>query len=39
MTFVIVVSSARERELYSMGAPAPAPSRIVQNPTKLNDKI
>ena len=39
MTFVIAISSARERELYSMCAPAPALSRIVQSPTKPNDKI
>ena len=39
MTFVIVISSARERELYSMCAPARALSRIVQSPTKPNDKI
>ena len=37
MTFVIVISSAHERELYSMCAPAL--SRIVQSPTKPNDKI
>ena len=35
MTFVIVISSAHERELYSMCAPA----LIVQSPTKPNDKI
>ena len=39
MTFVIVISSAHEHELYSMCAPAPALSQIVQSPTKLNDKI
>ena len=40
MTFVIVISSAHERELYSMCAtPALALSRIVQSPTKPNDKI
>ena len=39
MPFVIVISSVRERELYSMCEPAPALSRIVQNPTKPNDKI
>ena len=37
MTFLIVISSTRERELYSMCAPAL--SRIVQNPTNPNDKI
>ena len=39
MTFVIVISSAREHELYSMCAPAPVLSQIVQSPTKPNDKI
>ena len=37
MTFVIVISSAHERELYSISAPAL--NRIVQSPTKPNDKI
>ena len=39
MTFVIVISSAHERELYSMCAPAPKRSRIVHSPTKPNDEI
>ena len=39
MTFVIVTSSARERELYSMCAPECALSRIVLSLTKPNDKI
>ena len=39
MTFVIVISSVHGRELYSMCAPAPALSWIVQSPTKPNDKI
>ena len=34
MTFVIVLSAVRERELYSMFV-----HRIVQSPTKPNDKI
>ena len=38
MTFVIVISSAHERKLYSMCAPAPALSWIAQSPTKPNDK-
>ena len=40
MTFVIVTSSARQREhLHSMCAPARALSRIVLSLTKPNDKI
>ena len=39
MTFVIVTSSARERELYSMCAPERALSQIVLSLTKPNDKI
>ena len=39
MTFLIVISSAHERELYSMCAPAPALSQIVQSSTKPNDEI
>ena len=39
MTFVIAMSSAHERELYSMCAPAPALSRIVLSLTKPNDTI
>ena len=39
MTFVIVTSSAHERELHSICAPARALSRIVLILTKPNDKI
>ena len=39
MIFVIVTSSAHERELHSMCAPARALSRIVLSLTKPNDKI
>ena len=39
MKFVIVISSAHEHELYSVCVWAPALSRIVQSPTKPNDKI
>ena len=39
MTFVIVTSSTRECELYSMCAPARALSQIVLSQTKPKDKI
>ena len=39
MTFVIVISSAHERELYSVCVCTCTKSRIVQSITKPNDKI